>query len=96
MTNGICEIIVGNMDVDSNKGVVVGHACGDANAYVFCAPFVTTMFSLLFILQIVVQSFYVLLCQQKVLCFYIFSQSNQAYNMTQFDRISFMTTITTI
>ncbi len=35
MTSGICEIIVGKMDVDSNKGVVVGHACGEANVDVF-------------------------------------------------------------
>jgi hypothetical protein len=35
MTNGICELVVGNMDVDSSKGVVVGHACDEANEYVF-------------------------------------------------------------
>jgi len=29
VTSGICELIVGNMDVDSNKGVVVEHACGE-------------------------------------------------------------------
>ncbi len=40
MTSGICELIVGNMDVDSNKGVVVGHACNevDANVFVFLLP----------------------------------------------------------
>ncbi len=32
MTSGIC---VGNMDADSSKGVVVGHACGEADADVF-------------------------------------------------------------
>jgi hypothetical protein len=35
--SGICELVVGNMDVDSSKGVVVEHACGevDANVFVF-------------------------------------------------------------
>ncbi len=35
MTSGICELVVGNMDVDSSKGVVVGHACSEANVDVF-------------------------------------------------------------
>ncbi len=74
MTSGICELIVGNMDADSNKSVVGGHACGevDANVFVFLLP----LSSLLLILHIVVQSFLVLLCQQKVFCFYISCQSN--------------------
>jgi hypothetical protein len=46
VTSGICELVVGNMDADSSKGVVVGHACGEADADVFvllllsmCLPF---------------------------------------------------------
>jgi hypothetical protein len=35
VTSGICELVVGNMDVDSSKGVVVGHACGEADVDVF-------------------------------------------------------------
>ncbi len=35
MTSGICELVVGNMDADSRKGVVVGHACGEADVHVF-------------------------------------------------------------
>jgi len=35
VTSGICELVVDNMDVDSSKGVVVGHACGEADANVF-------------------------------------------------------------
>ncbi len=35
MTSGICELVVGNMDVDSSKRVVVGHACGEVDANVF-------------------------------------------------------------
>jgi hypothetical protein len=35
VTCGICELVVGNMDADSRKGVVVGHACGEADVDVF-------------------------------------------------------------
>jgi hypothetical protein len=35
VTSGICELVVGNMDVDSSKGEVVGHGCGEADADVF-------------------------------------------------------------
>jgi hypothetical protein len=35
VTSGICELVVGNMDVDSSKGVVVGHACGEVDLDVF-------------------------------------------------------------
>ncbi len=35
MRSGICELVVGNMDADSRKGVVFGHACGEADAHVF-------------------------------------------------------------
>jgi len=52
MTSGICELIVGNMDVDSNKGVVVEHACGEVDANVFV--FLLLLSSLLLILHIVV------------------------------------------
>jgi hypothetical protein len=31
----MCELIVGIMDVDSSEGVIVGHACGEANVDVF-------------------------------------------------------------
>jgi hypothetical protein len=35
VTSGICELVVGKMDVDSNKGVVIGHGCGEVYADVF-------------------------------------------------------------
>ncbi len=48
MTSGICELIVGNMDVDSSKGVVVGHAYGEADVIVFLLPLLCLHFSSFF------------------------------------------------
>jgi len=48
------------------------------------------------ILHIIVLSYFVFLCQQKVLCFCIFCQSNQTYDKVQIDKVVFMTIMTTI
>jgi hypothetical protein len=58
VTSGICELIVGNMDIDFSKGVVVGHACGEVDVDIFV--FLLPSSSLLLILDIVVQGFLVL------------------------------------
>jgi len=46
VTSGICELVVANMDANSSKGVIVGHACGevDANVFVLFLPLLCLCF----------------------------------------------------
>ncbi len=93
MTSEICELVVGNMDANFSRGVVVGHACGEVNADVFVLFFCHRC---VFVFSHSSHSCPKLscpfLCQQKVFYLYISCQSNQAYNMSNYE-ISFMTTI---
>ncbi len=40
MTRGTCELLIGNNNLESTDGEIVGHACGGANvdAFVHLSP----------------------------------------------------------
>ncbi len=95
MTRRKCELLIGNKDLESTNGEIVGHACGGASvdAFVHLSPLIFLWTFVHFSHTCSKLSCSIVLTKSHVSTF---CQSDQIYYGTQIDKVNFMTTITTI